>query len=620
SERRTQMSSSVRPGIRAAVIAAAAVLVCAVSASARTAAAGTPNGDSIAQHLAAAAYISPSDPSWSRIAGTGEALGFVVANVFNGPGSAADPSWKAVIDQAHAHGVKVLGYVDTGYLGGSDPVRTTRLGDTDPTSWMVQAEQDVDHWYSFYGSSIDGIFFDDGMNTCGPNAGSTLYADDYRYLTAVVHAQHLGALSVLNPGISVPPCYEDSADVLATFEGPASSYLDPTPDLAPLPWQAKADPDKFWNIVYDTDASQLAAVMAQSKRDNAGYVYVTPDTLPNPYDTIPDPDYWSQEIALAQPSSQPAPPATVAGLAARSRTSTSVTLGWPASPFSDAVGNDIYRNGVKIASVGADEAGRDGFAYTVAGLTPNTSYSFAVRARNAAGLQAPAVRTVQTTSRPAIGSAPAAPTGVTISGITAGAAFLGWAAGPASVAGYHVLVNGVDTLTLPASVTSVHIGGLALGADATFNVIAVGANGLDSARSATVTASIPNPTPITNASVDFGADTTTFQADYNVPFSFDHVFIDTDSSTATGYQTGGVGAEFMIENGTLYQNTDDTNTFNWTPIPLDPGPLVSSTGGHFVWQVPSSVFGSTNSMTVVFSGAGTSPDFAVPPITVQQDQ
>lgn len=615
------MIRSVRPQVFVAIaVGAAAALAWAAPASAQTPSHPTPSPDSVAQHLAAAAYITPTDPSWSRIAAAGESLGFVVANVSNGPGSAPDASWKSVIDEAHAHGVKVLGYVDTGYLGGSDPVRTTRLGDTDPTSWMVQAEQDVDSWYSFYGSSMDGIFFDDGMNTCGPTAGSTLYADDYRYLTAVVHSRHLGALSVLNPGISVPRCYEDSADVLATFEGAAASYLNPTPDLAPLPWQATADPNKFWNIVYDTDASQLAAVMAQSKRNNAGYVYVTPDTLPNPYDTLPDPSYWLQEISLAAASKQPARPLPVAGLATRSRISTAVTLGWPAAPTTDAVAYDVYENGVKIASAGADEKEADGFAYTVAGLKPNTSYVFDVHARNAAGAQTSAVPTVRTSTRPAIGSAPAAPTGVAVSGVAAGSVVLGWRAGTAAVDGYHVLVNGVDTLTLPASVTSVHIGGLALGQEAAFSVIAVGANGLESAPSATVTASIPSPTPITNPSVDFGADTTTFSADYNVAFSFDHVFIDTDSSTATGYQSGGVGAEFMIENGSLYEDADDSNTWNWTFIGLDSGPLVSSTGGHYVWQVPSSVFGSTTSMTVVFSGTGTNPDFAVEPITVQKAQ
>ncbi|MCL2516271.1 MAG: spherulation-specific family 4 protein, partial [Microbacteriaceae bacterium] len=160
-------STLLRVSLAAAAIAALGAAGAAPAQAEPGAAPAHPDA-AVSQHLAAAAYISPTDPAWSQIAATGSALGFVVANVSNGPGSAEDDAWKAVIDNAHAHGVKVLGYVDTGYLGGSDPVRTTRLGDTDATAWTVQAEQDVARWYSFYGASIDGIFFDDGMNTCGP--------------------------------------------------------------------------------------------------------------------------------------------------------------------------------------------------------------------------------------------------------------------------------------------------------------------------------------------------------------------------------------------------------------------------------------------------------------------
>ncbi|GAA4174552.1 spherulation-specific family 4 protein [Gryllotalpicola koreensis] len=606
---------------------AAALAVAGTAAGAAPALAGTPGAggshsspasrQQLGQHLAAAAYITPTSPDWPRLIATGRSLGFVVVNVSNGPGSAEDDAWKSVIDKAHAAGVKVLGYVDTGYLGGSDPVRTTRLGDTDATSWMVQAEQDVDRWYSFYGASIDGVFFDDGMNTCGPTSGSSAFADDYRYLTEVLHEQHLGALSVLNPGISVPQCYEDAADVLATFEGPASSYLDPTADLAPLPWQATADPDKFWNIVYDVDQSQLPAVMAAAKANNAGYVYATDDTLPNPYDTIPSDAYWAQESALATPS-RVTPPRAVTGVAARSRTATTVTLGWPAVPKTDAVGYDVYENGVKVAAVGADQAGRNGFAYTVSGLVPSHRYSFDVRARSASGAQASG-RVVTASTRPASGPLPATPSDVTVSAVSAGSALLSWGADQArTVTGYSVAVNGVQTLALPASVHSAHIGGLPLGAGATFTVTALGADGRNSRPSVTVTASIPSPTPITDAAIDFGPDVTTFSADYNVAFSFDHVFIDTDSQTSTGYQFGGVGAEFMIENGIIYRDADDSNSWNWSPVTLDSGPLVSSRGGHYVWQVPSSVFGSSSSLTAVFSGTGTYPDYTLAPVTAEK--
>ena len=125
----------------------------------------------------------------------------------------------------------------------------------------------------------------------------------------------------------------------------------------------------------------------------------------------------------------------------------------------------------------------------------------------------------------------------------------------------------------------------------------------------------PNPLPITDASVTFGPETTTFQARFNVGFSFDHVFIDSDSSLATGYQFGGVGAEYMIENGTLYRDADDSNTWNWQPVSLATGPLISTTGGLYVWQVPSAEFGASTSMTVVFNGGGSYPDYTLEPIT-----
>jgi len=146
-------------------------------------------------------------------------------------------------------------------------------------------------------------------------------------------------------------------------------------------------------------------------------------------------------------------------------------------------------------------------------------------------------------------------------------------------------------------------------------VLARGENGRSSAMSTAVTASIPNPDPITDPSVTFGAETTDLQARYNVGFSFDHVFIDSDSSAATGYQFGGVGAEYMIENGILYKDADDSNSWNWQPVTLSTGPLVSTAGGLYDWQVPSTLFGSSLAIAVVFSGSGAYPDYTLAPVT-----
>ncbi len=73
------------------------------------------------------------------------------------------------------------------------------------------------------------------------------------------------------------------------------------------------------------------------------------------------------------------PPSTPTGLSASGTTSTSTNLSWNASTDNVGVtGYDVLRNGTSIATV-------TGTTYTASGLTPSTVYSFAVRARDAAG-------------------------------------------------------------------------------------------------------------------------------------------------------------------------------------------------------------------------------------------
>jgi beta-glucanase (GH16 family) len=72
-------------------------------------------------------------------------------------------------------------------------------------------------------------------------------------------------------------------------------------------------------------------------------------------------------------------PSTPTGLTASGTTSTSTNLSWNASTDNVGVtGYDVLRNGTSIATV-------TGTTYPAGGLTPSTAYSFAVRARDAAG-------------------------------------------------------------------------------------------------------------------------------------------------------------------------------------------------------------------------------------------
>ncbi len=250
------------------------------------------------QSVAVPSYIHPLDTSgaWDRLIATMPgAIGIAVANVMNGPGSAVSTDWTTVMQRARSAGAKVLGYVDTGYLGTTG--QTTRSGSAQTGDWMAQVKADIDTWYALYGTLVDGIFFDQGQSACGPTSGSNAWADMYGQLHQYEKEGHNGSRTVLNPGMIVPQCFENAADTLITFESSYAAYAGA--GYQDLNWVPQ-DPLKIWHLVYGaTTSTQMQDAIARSKQHGAGYVYVTDDVLPNPWDTIPNLTYWQEELQLA---------------------------------------------------------------------------------------------------------------------------------------------------------------------------------------------------------------------------------------------------------------------------------------------------------------------------------
>ncbi len=282
-----------------------AVLLVIVLTTSTNGAPGRPNGQDLRQQLAVPAYMSPTQEagSWAQLIGSRPGtVGIVVANVDSGPGTQPVPAWASVIRKAHAAGIKVLGYVDTGYLGrpftGHPDGLLTRSGGAGLGAWTTQIEADVDAWYRFYGSDVDGVYFDQGTDACGPTPSSHLYADEYESLSRYVKEAHPGALTALSPGTAVPQCYRNSADVLVTFEGSYEDYTGtsatPSDSYRPLSW-TPVDPDRIWNIVYGAATQrEMNSAVALSKSRNVGYIYVTNGARANPYGSIPS-LYWKGE-------------------------------------------------------------------------------------------------------------------------------------------------------------------------------------------------------------------------------------------------------------------------------------------------------------------------------------
>jgi hypothetical protein len=258
------------------------------------------------QKIAVPAYFYPaSNGSWGKMVRAAPAVGIVVANPQSGPANIANANYKSSIAVLHQAGIKVLGYVDTGYFGLVGGRSTTREGDPDSLSWNFQIEKDIDTWYALYGASkLDGIFFDDVANTCGKNNRNVSL---YTQIFLTLKHNHPDAYVVANPGTNVPECLKNIADTLVTFEGDYHCYISDAKctggaGYVPNQWTS-LDPRKIWHIVHGTPTSQFPNVIVLSKQRNAGYIFVTDvaGSPHNPYAALPS--YFSaEEVAVRKPA------------------------------------------------------------------------------------------------------------------------------------------------------------------------------------------------------------------------------------------------------------------------------------------------------------------------------
>lgn len=221
------------------------------------------------QRLAVPAYFRPG-PLWTQVNRAGSALQLAVLNPASGPGSAPDPQYLSAVRAAQASGITVVGYVYTDYGNRS----------------LSAVESEIDAYHRWYG--VDGIFFDQASTNCDN-------APYYATLNAFVKARGGLARTILNPGTQTNECYVRDADILLTFEG---SYTDYVNSYSAPAWVARYSPVHFWHVIYGASTvSAMTHAIQLSKRRGAGFVYVTPATLPNPYDDLPSGLYWTGELA-----------------------------------------------------------------------------------------------------------------------------------------------------------------------------------------------------------------------------------------------------------------------------------------------------------------------------------
>jgi chitodextrinase len=172
------------------------------------------------------------------------------------------------------------------------------------------------------------------------------------------------------------------------------------------------------------------------------------------------------------------PPTVPTNLASTVASSSQINLSWSASTDNVGVtGYRVYRGGVLIATVST------GTTYQDKGLAPPTTYTYAVRAFDAAGNSSTQSTSVSaTTARDDV--APTVPTNLTAKSVSATQIDLSWSASSdnVAVAGYKVFRGGVQIATVTSGRTY-RSSGLAPATTYSFAVLAYDAAGNQSAQS-----------------------------------------------------------------------------------------------------------------------------------------
>ncbi len=174
------------------------------------------------------------------------------------------------------------------------------------------------------------------------------------------------------------------------------------------------------------------------------------------------------------------PPTAPTNLVSPSKTSTSVTLTWTASTDNVAVaGYNVYSGAQLALTVTATQA-------TVPALAANATYSFTIRAVDAAGNLSAATAALNVTTSLPDTTPPSAPTGLTATSVTSNAASLSWNASTdnVGVTGYDVYNGTLVAITV--TTTSATVTGLAPSTSYAFTVRARDAAGNVSSPSASV--------------------------------------------------------------------------------------------------------------------------------------
>ncbi|MFC3980685.1 fibronectin type III domain-containing protein [Streptosporangium jomthongense] len=188
------------------------------------------------------------------------------------------------------------------------------------------------------------------------------------------------------------------------------------------------------------------------------------------------PALW--KVSTGGPS-DPTPPSTPGNLRVTGTSSSTVSLAWDASTDNVGVtGYEVYR-GTTLVTTATDTT------YTDSNLSPSSTYTYTVRARDAAGNRSPESSPVSATTQGDNG-APGQP-GTASATSTATSITLTWGASSGTVTGYRVYEGATQKAQVTA--TTATISGLGACQAHTYTIKAYNANGESAGRDVTASTS-----------------------------------------------------------------------------------------------------------------------------------
>jgi len=259
------------------------------------------------------AYFYPNGSGaalWERMIKVGETEQLVViANPNSGPGQ-TDATYQKILSRASASGLRVLGYIATGYGGVS----------------LSQIKSNIDKWLKLY-PTIQGFFFDEQEPKEKNDKGDMIayYSKAFSEARNAISKTKCKSLIISNPGTECSERYltEANADVLCLYERSDKPEPDDGKRFSSfhVPWMKKYPADKFAVLIDQVASKDLMKQYVQVAREKGfGYVFITnePGRDPdgaycatcekegnptnqcqancNPWDKLPPETYWEDEL------------------------------------------------------------------------------------------------------------------------------------------------------------------------------------------------------------------------------------------------------------------------------------------------------------------------------------